>query len=134
MDRRTLIASSIATLASTTAGTFGGFLDTTTLPTSGAYTILVDPQGSGTGGVTLTLYDVPVPGPGPATSRARNGAALAVAAMLCVQLGLAASVGLFDDVGPLAESWRIQPGTPGYTRRMNAEELTVALAAAGGRT
>jgi 8-hydroxy-5-deazaflavin:NADPH oxidoreductase len=37
------------------------------------------------------------------------------------------------DVGPLAESWRIQPGTPGYTRRMNAEELTAALAAAGGR-
>jgi 8-hydroxy-5-deazaflavin:NADPH oxidoreductase len=37
------------------------------------------------------------------------------------------------DVGPLAESWRIQPGTPGYTRRMNAEELTAALAAASGR-
>ena len=37
------------------------------------------------------------------------------------------------DIGPLAESWRIQPGTPGYTRRMNAEELTAALAAASGR-
>jgi predicted dinucleotide-binding enzyme len=35
------------------------------------------------------------------------------------------------DAGSLAESWRIQPGTPGYTRRMNAEELTAALAAAG---
>jgi 8-hydroxy-5-deazaflavin:NADPH oxidoreductase len=34
------------------------------------------------------------------------------------------------DVGPLAESWRMQPGTPGYVERMNAEELTVALAAA----
>jgi 8-hydroxy-5-deazaflavin:NADPH oxidoreductase len=34
------------------------------------------------------------------------------------------------DVGPLAESWRIQPGTPSYVQRMNAEELTVALAAA----
>jgi predicted dinucleotide-binding enzyme len=34
------------------------------------------------------------------------------------------------DVGPLAESWRIQPGTPGYVQQMNAEELTVALAAA----
>ena len=32
------------------------------------------------------------------------------------------------DIGPLAESWRIQPGMPGYTRRMNAQELTVALA------
>jgi predicted dinucleotide-binding enzyme len=34
------------------------------------------------------------------------------------------------DVGPLAESWRIQPGTPGYVQRMNAEELTAALASA----
>ena len=34
------------------------------------------------------------------------------------------------DAGPLAESWRIQPGTPGYTRRMNAAELTAALASA----
>jgi predicted dinucleotide-binding enzyme len=32
------------------------------------------------------------------------------------------------DVGPLAESWRIQPGTPGYVERLNAEELTAALA------
>jgi hypothetical protein len=54
-----LLRSNGATLASTTAGTFGGFLDTTTLPTSGTYTIAVDPQGSGTGSVTLTLYDVP---------------------------------------------------------------------------
>jgi 8-hydroxy-5-deazaflavin:NADPH oxidoreductase len=34
------------------------------------------------------------------------------------------------DVGPLAESWRIQPVTPGYVQRMNAEELTAALASA----
>jgi 8-hydroxy-5-deazaflavin:NADPH oxidoreductase len=34
------------------------------------------------------------------------------------------------DVGPLAESWRIQPGTPGYVQRINAEELTAALASA----
>ena len=34
------------------------------------------------------------------------------------------------DVGPLAESWRIQPGTPGYVEQLNAEELTAALAAA----
>jgi inner membrane transporter RhtA len=30
----------------------------------------------------------------------RNGAGMALAAMLCVQLGIAASVGLFDEVGP----------------------------------
>jgi predicted dinucleotide-binding enzyme len=34
------------------------------------------------------------------------------------------------DVGPLAESWRIQPGTPGYVEQLNAEELSAALAAA----
>jgi predicted dinucleotide-binding enzyme len=34
------------------------------------------------------------------------------------------------DAGPLAEGWRIQPGTPGYTRRLNADELTAALASA----
>src|SRR5919112_3600697 len=44
------------------------------------------------------------PSGGPAT-RARSGAALAVGAMLCVQLGLAASVGLFDRVGPEGAAW-----------------------------
>jgi predicted dinucleotide-binding enzyme len=34
------------------------------------------------------------------------------------------------DVGPLAESWRIQPGTPGYGARRTAEELRRDLAAA----
>ena len=40
-------------------GTRGVFIDATTLPQSGTYSILVDPQGSATGGATLTLYDVP---------------------------------------------------------------------------
>ena len=34
------------------------------------------------------------------------------------------------DAGPLAESWRIEPGTPAYSAPLNAEELTAALAAA----
>ena len=34
------------------------------------------------------------------------------------------------DLGPLAESWRIQPGTPGYVQQLNAADLTAALAAA----
>jgi Big-like domain-containing protein len=42
-----------------TAGTSGGFLDTSTLPTNGTYTIVVDPQGGVTGDASLTLYDVP---------------------------------------------------------------------------
>jgi hypothetical protein len=39
--------------------TTGGFVDTKTVPVSGTYTIVVDPQGVATGAVTLTLYDVP---------------------------------------------------------------------------
>lgn len=37
--------------------------------------------------------------PAPPTT-ARTGAGMALAAIVCVQLGIAASVGLFDDVGP----------------------------------
>ncbi len=40
-------------------GTSGGFVDTKTLPVSGTYTILVDPQLADVGSATLTLYDVP---------------------------------------------------------------------------
>ena len=34
------------------------------------------------------------------------------------------------DVGPLAESWRIEPDSPGYGRRLDAQEMREALAAA----
>jgi 8-hydroxy-5-deazaflavin:NADPH oxidoreductase len=34
------------------------------------------------------------------------------------------------DVGPLAESWRIEPGTPGYGPRLDADGMREALAAA----
>jgi subtilisin family serine protease len=46
-------------VAPTFVGTKGGFLDTKVLPSTGTYTVLVDPQGSDAGGATLTLYDVP---------------------------------------------------------------------------
>ena len=59
----------------TYVGTNGGFLDARTLPASGTYTVVVDPQGTATGSATLTLYDVPpdaggpiVPGGGPVTA------------------------------------------------------------------
>jgi inner membrane transporter RhtA len=39
------------------------------------------------------------------TNTARTGAGMAIASMLCVQLGLAASVGLFDQVGPEGAAW-----------------------------
>lgn len=38
-------------------------------------------------------------------SPARTGASMAVASMLCVQLGLAASIGLIDDVGAGGAAW-----------------------------
>ncbi len=40
-------------------GTAGAFIDTVTLPTTGTYTILLDPVGNLTGSATFTLYDVP---------------------------------------------------------------------------
>ena len=49
----------------TPMGTNGGFVDTRTLPSTGTYTILVDPQNAGTGSATLTLYDVPPDVAGP---------------------------------------------------------------------
>ena len=56
-------------------GTSGGFIDTKTLPQTGSYRILVDPQSNAVGSVTLTLYDVPedaespvVPGGAPASA------------------------------------------------------------------
>jgi predicted dinucleotide-binding enzyme len=44
---------------------------------------------------------------------------------------LLAEIG-FDivDIGPLNESWRIQPGTPGYGPRLNADEMSEAVVAA----
>lgn len=54
--------------------TSGGYIDTVTIPVTGTYTILVDPQGAATGSVTLTLNTVPAddtntttPGGGPVT-------------------------------------------------------------------
>ncbi len=45
-------------LASGSINVIATFLDTTVLPTTGTYSITVDPMGTGTGGVALTLYQV----------------------------------------------------------------------------
>jgi inner membrane transporter RhtA len=47
-----------------------------------------------TGRMALSVTDTA------AHARARGGAGMALAAIVCVQIGIAASVGLFDDVGP----------------------------------
>ncbi len=44
-------------LTQTGFGTGGAFMDAVTLPTTGTYSILVDPSGWVTGSVTLTLYN-----------------------------------------------------------------------------
>src|SRR4051795_11212881 len=43
-------------------------------------------------------------------ARARAGAGMALAAIVCVQIGIAASVGLFDDVGPAGAAALRLPG------------------------
>ena len=60
--------------AAMNVGTAGAFVDVKTLPATGVYTILVDPQGDATGSMNLTLHDVPAdttaataPGGGPVT-------------------------------------------------------------------
>ncbi len=55
------------TLASMTVTGSGGFIDTLTLGVTGTYTISVNPQGAGSGNVTLTLYDVPADATGSVT-------------------------------------------------------------------
>jgi subtilisin family serine protease len=57
-----------STLASKTyVGASGGFVDTRTLPTTGSYTIVVDPLLGYAGSMTVTLYDVPPDLAGPIT-------------------------------------------------------------------
>jgi hypothetical protein len=52
----TLLKPDGTTLASNTIGTAGGGLEPpSTLPTTGTYTIVVDPSGTNTGNITLTL-------------------------------------------------------------------------------
>lgn len=47
-------------VAPTAVGTSGGFVDVRTLPATGTYKIVVDPQLRNTGAMTLTLFTVPV--------------------------------------------------------------------------
>jgi YD repeat-containing protein len=48
-----------STLVGNTCMEFGGYIDVTTLPTTGTYTITLDPGLQDTGSLTLALYDVP---------------------------------------------------------------------------
>ena len=46
-------------LGSSTVSTAGGLIDSTTLPATETYTVLVDPKTSGTGTVSVSVLDVP---------------------------------------------------------------------------
>ena len=70
-----IMSPSGASLSSTYAGGGGGFVDTTTLPATGAYTINVVPFASSTGSMTLQLYDVP---PDAAATATPGGSAVSV--------------------------------------------------------
>lgn len=76
-------------------------------------------------------------------SPARTGAAMAVTSMLCVQLGLAASVGLIDDVGSSGAAWLrlawaavllvaiVRPRPSLYTREAVVAAVALGLATGG---
>jgi hypothetical protein len=51
--------SGVAVGAKVSFGTAGGFVDTRTLPSTGMYTISIDPPGMTVGSATFTLYSVP---------------------------------------------------------------------------
>ena len=55
-------------LASLTVTPVGGFLDVTTLPVAGVYTVVVDPTGDGIGNFSFVVYDVPADTTAPITA------------------------------------------------------------------
>ncbi|MGK5445362.1 EamA family transporter [Micromonospora sp. URMC 105] len=73
----------------------------------------------------------------------RSGASMAVASMLFVQLGLAASVSLFDEVGPEGAAWLrlawagvlllavVRPRPAGFTRRALLSCVALGVVTAG---
>jgi inner membrane transporter RhtA len=76
-------------------------------------------------------------------TRAGTGTSMAVASMLCVQLGLAASVGLIDDLGAEGAAWLrlswagvlllvvVRPRRSDYTRQTFAACVLLGLVTAG---
>jgi inner membrane transporter RhtA len=77
------------------------------------------------------------------STRARAGTSMAIASMLCVQLGLAASVGLIDDLGAEGAAWLrlawagvlllvvVRPRRCDYTRQTFAACVLLGLVTAG---
>jgi hypothetical protein len=66
----------LSVLASVAVSPAGGFLDVTTLPTPGTYTVVVNPSGDATGALSFVAYDVPADSTGPIVA---DGSTVAVA-------------------------------------------------------
>lgn len=64
----TILKPDKSVLAPATCMEGSGFIDTTTLPLAGTYTITIDPTAAATGSLTLTLYDVPADATGSITA------------------------------------------------------------------
>jgi hypothetical protein len=77
-------------VAATFFGTNGGFVDAKTLPTTGTYKIVIDPQSTAVGGVTATLYDVP---PDDSATLAINGSSVTLSMTVPGQNGKATFTG-----------------------------------------
>jgi hypothetical protein len=92
-------------LSASSFGTSGGFIDTKTLPQTGSYRILVDPQSNAVGSVTLTLYDVPEDPTG------------------TLVLGGAASTLVLEVPG--LNGWRTFSGTAGRTVTLRLTGVTI---------
>ena len=82
----------------------------------------------------------------PAAHSARTGASMAMVAMLCVQLGLAASVGLIDQIGPAGVAWLrlfwagllllvlVRPGPSTFSRETLLAGIALGVVTAGMTT
>lgn len=92
--------------------------------------------------ITWTRTDSVASNVGMADERARTGAFMAVGSMLCVQLGLAVSVSLFDRIGPEGAAWLrlawagvlmlviVRPRRRAFTRRSFGYSVLLGVATA----
>jgi hypothetical protein len=103
----------------------GSFVDVTVLPTTGTYTLVVDPGGTSTGSTTLTLYDV-VDATG---SLSINGSAIAVTITTPGQRAFLT----FDGTGNQQVTVRITGNTMGSTTiKLNKPDGTQLTSSTSG--
>jgi RHS repeat-associated protein len=82
-------------------GSSGGFMDTVSLPVSGTYTLLVDPQGDAIGSATETVYSVPADVGSPALTIGGASGSASIG-----NVGQNAELPFFGSAGqPLTLSW-----------------------------